>query len=186
MIPTRIGQRVNGGYFAGFVRNDTVRAVIVAPSKYEYTRTRNTVPKTCFIVEKTNGMRATRILPDWFEDRNRVLSTNINGYTDWYIPSIAELTACSSNLGVVTTLSDSAECPYTIPTFLSNKTTAAFWFQVNMIEGFKLAPYLSSSIVRPKQNVLNAIMFGNGYTIDSEISSKWYVYVRPVRSDPII
>ena len=55
-----------------------------------------------------------------------------------------------------------------------------------MSESFKLAPYMSSSITQPKQNVLTAIMFGNGYTIDSEISSKWHVYVRPTRSEPII
>ena len=186
MIPTRIGQRVNGGFFAGFVRDKRIRAVIVAHAKSEYYRTRNIVPKTCFIVDKSDGMRATKILPDWSEDRNRVLSLSLNGYNDWYIPSISELTVCFSNLSDRHRSTEVETCDYTIPNRMSCNPTVAFWFQPNSIETFKPSPYMSSSIIQPKQNVLSSIMFSNGHLIESEISSKWFVYIRPVRSEIVI
>lgn len=186
MIPTRIGQYVNGGYFAGFVRDEHIRSVIVSSVRYEHSRVRNTVPKTCFMVEKVNGLRATQILPDWFEDRNRVLSMTINGYCDWHIPSIAELTACFSNLSACKRFEELAESAYTVPKKISALPTSAFWFQTNTTETFKPSPYMSSSIIQPKQNVLSSIMFSNGHLIESEISSKWFVYIRPVRSEIVI
>ena len=97
MIPTRIGQHSEGGYFAGVIRvKDCAYAVLVAPKSTE----RN-------ILFKTQLSRTPRIplVNDGWTNTNAMNNNehpaaqycrnlNVGEHTDWYLPSRDELELC--------------------------------------------------------------------------------------------
>ena len=182
MIPTRIGQKMKGGYFAGFVRDKQIRAVYVAPKTKEYTARRNNVPRICFIVDRVNGMRATTLLPDWSIYRNFALKADLNGYKDWYIPAIHELSLCYKNFSAgEKKVAKPNEC--TVPkqsAFLNDGILARHPHR------FKTCVYISSSIIEPKQEFLSSIAFGDGNVYHQDLGSRTRIYLRPVRSEVIV
>ena len=97
MIPTRIGQKCLGGYFTGFTRdNTTAYALVFSPAEYsaEYIRfAKGNTP--LWNSSKTNGVANTQQLSQpSFIVAEHCRKLNIEGYTDWYVPSIRELELC--------------------------------------------------------------------------------------------
>ena len=101
MIPTRIGQKFEGGYLAGVIRvRDSAYAVLVALKSTE-----------CSIQVKTrcSGTPNTQLVNDGWSNTNAMndvehpaaqycRSLNVGGYADFYLPSRDELELCYRNL----------------------------------------------------------------------------------------
>ena len=100
MIPTRIGQKYAGGYFAGLNRiNRHVYAVIAAPKDAMHYLpvydARNAIKVDSF--SQNDGLSNTRAMNNsspCFFAANYCCELTYNGYTDWYLPSIHELELC--------------------------------------------------------------------------------------------
>ena len=101
MIPTRIGQKFEGGYFAGVIRvKDCAYAILVAPKFTE-----------CSIQFKTNYSRTPgirRVNDGWLNTNamnnnehpaaQYCRSLTVGGHADLYLPSRDELELCYRNL----------------------------------------------------------------------------------------
>ena len=97
MIPTRIGQKFEGGYFAGFIRvKDCAYAILVAPKSTE-----------CSIQFKTrcSGTPNTQLVNDGWLNTNAMNNNKhpaaqycrnltVDRHTDLYLPSRNELELC--------------------------------------------------------------------------------------------
>ena len=97
MIPTRIGQKFEGGYFAGINRvRDCAYAILVAPKSTE-----------CSIPFKTHwgGTPGAQLVNDGWANTNAMndsahpaaqycRSLTVGGHTDLYLPSRDELELC--------------------------------------------------------------------------------------------
>ena len=102
MIPTRIGQKIEGGYFTGFNRiQNCVYAILVAPKCTEKThlqfKTQNTsTPGTLSV---NDGMENTLAMDNnTHPAAQHCRSLNVCGHTDYYLPSRDELELCYRNL----------------------------------------------------------------------------------------
>ena len=102
MIPTRIGQKNEGGYFAGLNRiQNCVYAILVAPKSTEHTNLefkthRGTTPG---ILSVNDGMANTLAMDDKLHPAAQYCrSLNVCGHTDYYLPSRDELELCYRNL----------------------------------------------------------------------------------------
>ncbi len=101
MIPTRIGQKFEGGYFAGINRiEDCVYAVLVAPKSTEcsipFKAHCSSTPNTQLVNDgwsNTNAMNDTEHLAAQY-----CRSLTVGGHTDLYLPSRDELELCYRNL----------------------------------------------------------------------------------------
>ena len=101
MIPTRIGQKYAGGYYTGFSRiNGAIYSLIVSPAEY-------ITDDTVFSTDNTqewsttlyNGAANTnRLEHPAFVAAAHCKQLNIDGYTDWYLPSVDELEIHYKNL----------------------------------------------------------------------------------------
>ena len=101
MIPTRIGQKFECGYFSGVIRvRDCAYLVLVAPKSTE----RSTQFKTKY--SRTPGIQ---LVNDGWSNTNAMnnnehpaaqycRSLNVSGHTNWYLPSRDELELCYRNL----------------------------------------------------------------------------------------
>lgn len=97
MIPTRIGQKLQGGTFTGFNRiRNSVYGIIVAPKitddELELKLFDTTTSNTSSVIDgvtNTNAMNNTKH-PAARYFKNLV----VNGFKDWYIPSKNELELC--------------------------------------------------------------------------------------------
>lgn len=86
MIPTRIGQRVESGTFAGIYRNvNTCVGVIVAPTKYD---------KPCML--DCNNKFQTALASKYAD--NYVKTITVDGYSNWQIPNLSSLCVIFLNL----------------------------------------------------------------------------------------
>ena len=99
MIPTRIGQKYAGGYYTGLLRiKGAIYSLVVSPAEYvSYTPFSLSKP----LVTRTinDGVTNTRLLEDPdFVAAAYCRSLAIDGYADWYLPSIEELVVCYINL----------------------------------------------------------------------------------------
>ena len=97
MIPTRIGQKIEGGYFAGVIRvKDCAYAILAAPKSTE-----RSIPfKT-----HCSGTPNTQLVNDGWSNTNAMndsahlaaqycRSLNVGGHADLYLPSRDELELC--------------------------------------------------------------------------------------------
>ena len=98
MIPTRIGQKIEGGHFAGVNRiQNCVYAILVAPKTTEHKRiqfkTHNSI--TPGILSVNDGMANTLAMDDKLHPAAQYCrSLNVCGHTDYYLPSRDELELC--------------------------------------------------------------------------------------------
>ena len=98
MIPTRIGQKNEGGYFTGLNRiQNCVYAILVAPKSTEHTNLefkthRGTTPG---ILSVNDGLKNTLAMDDKLHPAAQYCrSLNVCGHTDYYLPSRDELELC--------------------------------------------------------------------------------------------
>ena len=101
MIPTRIGQVIHGGTFAGFNRiRNSVYGIIVAPKSTEVDLqnklSRRSTPGTQSTVD---GLANTTAMDDSTHPAARYCKNLVvDGIVDWYLPSKNELELCYRNL----------------------------------------------------------------------------------------
>ena len=119
MIPTRIGQKFEGGYFAGVIRvRDCVYLILVAPKSTEGS-----------VQFKTHwgGTPGTQLVNDGWANTNTMndsahpaaqycRSLTVGGHTDLYLPSCDELELCYR----VFKPTDCSNVTYTAGTFIGN------------------------------------------------------------------
>ena len=95
MIPTRIGQLVNGGYFTGVIRiRNSAYAIIVAPKCSEITVCQlKTTPDATLCTQSVNdGLANTRAMTDSSHPVVQYCcDITVGSYNDWYLPSRDEL-----------------------------------------------------------------------------------------------
>ena len=163
MILTRIGQKFEGGYFAGIDRiGDCVYAVLAAPKSTE----RSVQFKTKY--SRTPGIQ---LVNDGWSNTNAMNDTghpaaqycrnlNVGGNTDWYLPSRDELELCYRNLK---------------PTDRSNTTSGAGDFSGNLslANGTNLNSIPTGSAYTetdPTRTIVTAFQTGNV----EAFSAAWY------------
>ena len=121
MIPTRIGQKFEGGYFAGVIRvRDCAYAVLVAPKSTECgVQFKTTYSSTLGIRRVNDGWANTNSMNNNKHPAAQYCrSLTVGGHTDLYLPSRDELEMC-----------------YRVfkPTNLSNDTYVAGNFTGNLV-----------------------------------------------------
>ena len=113
MIPTRIGQRSPGGYFAGINRIGTnCYAVIVSPACYE-TELQIKIKKSSTLNTQAanNGFSNTLAMNSAEHPAAQYcLGLVVDGCNDFYLPSMSEIDLCHRNLKPETT--DSTYYPW--------------------------------------------------------------------------
>ena len=101
MIPTRIGQKFPGGYFAGFntVGNDCY-AIIVAPKWTESELQIKTIAQLTPNTKSPNDGLLNTLAMNTTEHpaAQHCLGLTVNGCNDFYLPSLNELELCYRNL----------------------------------------------------------------------------------------
>ena len=101
MILTRIGQKFEGGYFAGVIRvRDCAYLILVAPKSTECSIHFKTHLECTLVTHLVNnGWLNTKLLNDSEHPAAHYCSNlNVGGHTDWYLPSLNELELCYRNL----------------------------------------------------------------------------------------
>lgn len=97
MIPTRIGQTYNGGIFTGFTRiGNRAYSIIVAP-KHTETRAqwKSNCKKSKLVRSVVDGRSNTATTANYKSSASKFCSELVvNGYADWYLPSLVELGLC--------------------------------------------------------------------------------------------
>ena len=97
MIPTRIGQKFEGGYFAGVIRvKDSAYLVLAAPKSTErsirFKTQLSSTPNTQLV---NDGWANTNAMNDSAHPAAQYCrSLTVGGHTDLYLPSRAELELC--------------------------------------------------------------------------------------------
>ena len=97
MIPTRIGQKNEGGYFAGLNRiQNCVYAILVAPKSTEGSiRFKTQGSSTPGIRSVNDGWSNTNLMNDISHPAAQYCrSLNVCGHADYYLPSRDELELC--------------------------------------------------------------------------------------------
>lgn len=162
MIPTRIGQKSNGGTFTGFNRIvNHVYAIVVAPKSTEVIlqlKNSNTAtPGTQSLVDghsNTNAMDGATH-PAAFYCKN----LNVSGYIGWYLPSKNELELCYRYLKPTTEFN----CVYLRDTYNGNLSYANGTKPSSIPIGM---PYTKTS---PAQTVVTPHIYDNGEEVKG-----WY------------
>ena len=156
MIPTRIGQKFEGGYFAGVIRvRDCAYLILVAPKSTEHTHIRFNITGVCCtlrIQSVNDGWANTNAMNDSAHPAAQYCrSLTVGGHTDLYLPSRDEIEVCYRNLK---------------PTDWDNKTYTAGTFDGNLslVTGTNCnsiptgAAYTSTS---PAQTIVTAFRTGS-------------------------
>ena len=102
MVPTRVGQKFEGGYFTGVIRiGTTCYAIIVAPKSTQVLGIafKTSADATANTQSVNDGWTNTNSINNSFHPAAQYcLSMAVRGYTDWYLPSRDELELCYRNL----------------------------------------------------------------------------------------
>ena len=101
MIPTRIGQKFEGGYFAGVIRvKDCAYAILVAPKSTECSvQFKTTYSSTSGIQSVNDGWSNTNAMNDVEHPVAQYCrNLTVDRHTDLYLPSRDELELCYRNL----------------------------------------------------------------------------------------
>lgn len=102
LIPTRVGQRFEGGVFTGVIRvGESAYAIIVAPKSTQVSglsfKTTNSATENTWSVN--DGWANTRSMNNSSHPAAQYCrNIAVGGYTDWYLPSRDELELCYRNL----------------------------------------------------------------------------------------
>ena len=98
MIPTRVGQKCEGGYFTGVIRiGSTCYAIIVAPKSTQVTGLpfKTSVDATANTQSVNDGWTNTNSMNNSSHPVAQYCRNIASGgYTDWYLPSRNELALC--------------------------------------------------------------------------------------------
>ena len=98
MIPTRVGQKFEGGHFTGVIRvGESVYAIIVAPKNTQVLGLpcKKTNSATANTQSVNDGWANTRSMNDPSHPAAQYCcNIAVGGYTDWYLPSRDELELC--------------------------------------------------------------------------------------------
>ena len=163
MILTRIGQKFNGGYFAGVIRvKDCAYLVLVAP---------NTTERSVQIKTKYSSPSGIQSVNDGWDNTNAMndvehpaaqycRSLNVGGNTDFYLPSRDELEMCYRVFKP--TARDNAT--YTAGTLSGNLSSATGTNRSSIPTG---AAYTATS---PTQTIVTEFQSGSVEAFDE----KWY------------
>lgn len=113
MTPTRVGQLAHGGYFVGYVIADgNLYELILSPESSEVFSTNEIRVdfKSCNITGYKNTH--TKVSSDAIEYCRHA---NINGYDDWYLPTMKELQLVSCRMfNTSCTVNNNLELPFAI------------------------------------------------------------------------
>ena len=119
MIPTRIGQKFEGGYFAGVIRvKDSAYLVLASPKSTERRIPfKTTYSSTSGIQSVNDGWANTNAMNDVDHPAAQYCrSLNVGGHADLYLPSRDELELCYR----VFKPTDCSNVTYTAGTFIGN------------------------------------------------------------------
>ena len=119
MIPTRIGQKFEGGYLAGVIRiRDCAYAILVAPKSTEGSvQFKTTYSSTPGIKLVNDGRANTNAMNDFAHPAARYCrSLTVSGHADLYLPSCDELELCYR----VFKPTDQVNVTYTAGTYTGN------------------------------------------------------------------
>ncbi|MFZ6755789.1 DUF1566 domain-containing protein [Undibacterium sp. Ji50W] len=100
--PTVSGTPFGGGFYAGRIRiNDDIFAIIVAPKATEiempWNESSRSIPATSFFDGAANT-KAMAMAQAGSDLAQHIQGLDINGFSDWYLPSRDELELCYRNL----------------------------------------------------------------------------------------
>ena len=207
MIPTRIGQRVPGGYFAGIIREEhNCYSITIAPAAYE-----KELP-LCILLEPELGATSPSNGRENSLEMNSVrypgveycASLVIDGCNDFYVPAMLELELCYRNYkpfsdvnvtyspglfrGVMrfSNGTNLSSIPTGQPYSKTNPTsTVVTSFQHLSKEAFKNQSYRTSTSLDydPRFSVIQK--FCDGF-IDYTFKMRGTTIVRPVRREVIV
>lgn len=198
-----IGAAFEGGYYAGlFSLNGNglaTHALVVAPkdlggqaSSLRHKVTNNWTPGTLSEfdgVQNTNAMITAGI--ENHEAAEFCVNLSINGYTDWYLPALAELKIAYVNLKPSTTENATPFYGinnYSVPLqgeYLANDPTASISepFLTGGLQSFTEATFWSSTETTGQPGSAKTISFSNGF---ENSASKTFAYsVRAFRRVPL-
>ena len=163
MIPTRIGQKFEGGYFAGINQiEDCVYAVLVALKSTECRnqfKTRRS--KTPGIQIGNDGWSNTNAMNNNDHPAAHYCrSLNVGGHADWYLPSRDELELCYRNLKPT----DRDNATYTAGRFPGNLSLA------NGANRSSIPTGSAYTETNPEQTIVTAFWTGSEAAFDEN----WY------------
>lgn len=191
--PTVIGQVYGGGYYAGQISTSgnsiPTHYLVVAPkalgqanAKQWKTTNTSTAGTGSVLDGPTNSANMNNALHPAAQFCETL---SINGYGDWYMPSLSELEICYFNLKPSAILNDTSTGSnlYAVPSRLSTYTsgnppqTSAALFQTGGSEAFDPANYWSSTAFSTTNGWYQA--FDNGLQSNAAKTSE--LYVRAIR-----
>jgi len=205
--PAVIGESFGGGYFAGYISHtadgNATHALIVAPRATGATGTGYTL--TTNLVWKTSNTSTanTNSLFDGAANTAAMVAANIDdhpaakfctqlaigGFTDWYLPSKAELEIAYFNLKPSTLVNQTATNyalnPYAVPAGRVNYSsvvpsqTAVNTFKSGGLEAFVDSRHWSSR--QATASVAEELWFNNGFTAAQPKSLNQGIRVRAFR-----
>ena len=159
MIPTRIGQRVPGGHFAGINRiKNSVYAVVVSPKWTERKLQWKTVYTHTVAAQSVSNGRANTIAMDSAEHlaAQYCLGLVVDGCNDFYLPAMSELELCYRNLK-----SDASENYVT-----SGDRIGKPLHHANGTNLFSVPTGKPYTLTDPTQTIVTAFVNRNTYSVD--------------------
>ena len=173
MIPTRIGQRVPGGHFAGINRiKNSVYAVVVSPKWTERKLQWKTVYTHTVAAQSVSNGRANTIAMDSAEHlaAQYCLGLVVDGCNDFYLPSTSELDLCYQNLKPGT--SDNCSKPNT----MLNSKLLHYATRSNTCS---IPPGAPHSTTNPAQTIVTAFVTGCVDAFNTTSETCYWVSTEP-------
>ena len=164
MIPTRIGQKIEGGYFTGFNRiQHCVYSIIVEPKSLQDQLAIKTVYSATLNTQSVNnGWANTASMNDNSHPAAQYCRTlTAGGYTDWYLPSRDELELCYRYLKPTA----NSNAVYSAKTFSGNLGLA------NGTNPTSIPPGRAYTATSPSQTIVTAFCSGSADAF--EVGDYW-------------